>query len=76
MLTENGAELEQYMWSQSRKEVMLRVWVPSGTKAKDVRVVYEEPKLTVSHMGKVLVCGELANPIKVEPESGKHLSLL
>lgn len=34
----NGAEMENYKWSQSINDIDVRVPVPEGTKAKDVKV--------------------------------------
>lgn len=71
MLHENGAERDQFMWSQSRKEAVLRVWVPPGTKAKDVSVEHQDGRLTVRLKSEVVVSGELANAIKVEADTGE-----
>ena len=44
----NGAEMENYKWSQSINDIDVRVPVPEGTKAKDVKVDIRSDHLKVA----------------------------
>lgn len=47
----NGADLENYSWTQTLSETALLVPVPPGTKGKMCDVVITKNKLKVSQLG-------------------------
>ncbi|ETO23278.1 hypothetical protein RFI_13904 [Reticulomyxa filosa] len=48
VLTVNGGETDEYMWSQTRDEVVLFIKnIPLSTKAKSIKIQYNEEKNTV-----------------------------
>mmetsp|Transcript_17230 Transcript_17230/g.30214 ORF Transcript_17230/g.30214 Transcript_17230/m.30214 type:complete len:311 (-) Transcript_17230:118-1050(-) len=65
--TVNGGVVDgRYSWSQTREEVEIFVFVPDGTKAKDVRAEVTETNLKVSVGASTLLAGEWE--FKVSPE--------
>jgi hypothetical protein len=74
--TENGGSTPRYLWSQSRTEVVLRVWAPPETKGKDVRISLtgeREARLEMTLVGvsEALVTGVITHPFKVDDETGE-----
>lgn len=56
-----------YKWNQELGEVDITVPVPKGTRARDVKVVIEKKKLSVTLKGQEpILSGELCKEIKVE----------
>lgn len=65
----NGAQLENYTWSQTLTDVDIRILVDPSITAKDVKVDIKNDRLTVIVLKperKVVVDGQLLNRIKVE----------
>lgn len=62
----NGAEFENYNWSQTLSEVTVYVKVPEGIRARDVVVETKRDFLSVGLKGHdPIVKGKLCKPIKV-----------
>ncbi|CAK0781081.1 hypothetical protein CVIRNUC_005280 [Coccomyxa viridis] len=61
----NGADMETYSWTQSLKDIIISVPVPSGTKGRDCNVVIEKSKLRVGVKGLTAVLdGDLYAAVK------------
>ena len=54
------------VWSQTDDEMELKLYVPQGTKAKDVTVKFQRNALTVNCSGTTLVSGQTFDPIDVD----------
>ena len=71
-LTRNGGEEESHLWSQTREDVHVAVFVPRDTRARDVSVVLtpkpppsapvRHPHLTVRVRGAVVLDDDVAYP--------------
>ena len=76
-LTRNGGEESTHLWSQTREEVHIAVFVTKGTRAKDVSVVLvphasttaPAPHLTVSVCGKAVVDADVAYPFSDDKDA-------
>jgi len=63
----NGGTVEgRYSWSQTRETVETNIFVPAGTKAKDVKVSVSETRVCVTVAGDKVLDGEWE--FKVDPE--------
>lgn len=63
----NGADLENYRWTQTLSEIELRVPLPIKVKARDVVVEFGKQWLKVGLKGRPLIIdGELSKQIKLE----------
>jgi hypothetical protein len=61
-----GARCLKFAWSQSDEEVMISVKVPSGTKAKAVKLDVGTRRLTLAVLGEVIISGDLAHMVLPE----------
>jgi len=62
--TQNGASTDGHMWSQSRSDVTVRVFVPYSVRAKDINInVPDEGTLSLKLNGEIIVGGTLSFPI-------------
>ena len=52
----NGAKVDNYMWSQDRKEAVLRIIIADtiSVKGSELKVIMKEKQLTVMHKGRVI----------------------
>jgi hypothetical protein len=71
LATYNGAREEEYSWAQTSTDVTMQLFVPQGTRARDVEVNFLPSKLSVQLKGKtepasVLVGGELFEKVAVD----------
>jgi HSP20 family molecular chaperone IbpA len=64
-LTHNGGITPAYWWSQDRTEVVIWIWVPPNTKAKELTVKVEERHVCIRRKGHAepIIDRELAYPI-------------
>lgn len=71
LATYNGAREEKYGWAQTATDVTMQLFVPQGTRARDVDVKFLPSKFSVQLKGKseaesVLVGGELFEKVSVD----------
>eukprot|EP01025_Chloroclados_australasicus_P060147 TRINITY_DN7686_c0_g1_i1.p1 TRINITY_DN7686_c0_g1~~TRINITY_DN7686_c0_g1_i1.p1 ORF type:complete len:232 (+),score=48.39 TRINITY_DN7686_c0_g1_i1:236-931(+) len=63
----NGADYENYSWTQTLSEITMQVPVPEGTRGKDLTVQIDKDKLKVGVKGKEpVVDGELFKSVHAE----------
>lgn len=76
--TRNGGgrdgQSSTHIWGQTREEVQICVFVPAGSRGKDVKVdvkpvIGGSPHLRVSHLGKALVDDDLAHPVDTSEDA-------
>lgn len=67
----NGGQLETYLWSQTRDQVFISVFVPKGTRAKDINVTAKRQHVTVKERpsSKLIFDVDLAHPIDDSEEA-------
>ena len=70
-LTRNGGEESTHLWSQTREDVHVSIFVPKDTRGRDIKVVLvphgelssgRKPHMTVSVRGSVVVDDDVAFP--------------
>lgn len=78
----NGADLEQYSWTQTLSEASVQIPVPPGTKSRAINCEIKKKQLTAGLKGQPSVLqGELYAPVITDDcfwslEDGKTLSIL
>lgn len=69
-----GDQSSTHIWGQTREEVHICVFVPSGARGKDVKVdvkpaIGGNPHLKVCYLGKALVDEDLAHPVDTSEDA-------
>jgi len=60
-----GSQTDRYVWTQSLQEIDARVYLPEGTRAKDLNVVIKSTHITVGLKGQQpIIDDDLEKPIK------------
>lgn len=61
--TNNGGSTSKFDWQQSRNDISLFVFLPSGSKAVQIKVFLKESQLTIYHRGNEIINGKFKYPI-------------
>jgi len=76
----NGGDCPGYVWAQLRDEVVIRIWVPPNTKAKDLGIRLEKAEsksldqrlvVQMKSSGAIILDEVIAHPVKMDDETGR-----